>query len=199
MQEISVKSSCFSLYHSSATEQSPGFRLQRDPQTKFFILDVSDNENLWRIYIKDFPKTWFHFAFTWLRQQRVMSPNEGLRVYIDGQLKLDNLFPRRLHQNQEGYSRSSRIVINERDLNKITFGKVWQDFHKAGKFQLGHLGIWKRALGSEEIKKVYTVNVKQSSKNEFCCNSKRIEGKQYIWFVIYCLVNISEIYSIKTV
>ena len=107
MQEISVKSSYYSLYHPLATEQSPGFRLQRDPQTKLFILEVSDNENLWRIYIKDFPKTWFHFAFTWLRQQRFMSPNEGLRVYIDGQLKLDNLFPRRLHQNKEGYSGSS--------------------------------------------------------------------------------------------
>lgn len=149
------------------------------------MLDVNDNENLWRIYIKDLPKTWFHFAFTWLRHQRVMSLNEGLRVYIDGELKLESLSPRLLGNVFD----NSRIIISERDLNKITFGKVGslEDFRQAGKFQLGHLAIWKRALGADEIKRVYTINVGYSSKNRFLCDNKWIKCKEClsVWITFF--------------
>ena len=153
--------------------------MQRDPESKFFVLEVSDQKDVWRIFIKDLPKTWFHFAFTWRRHQRIMAPNEGLKVYIDGYLKLERLLPSPIQKDHGVFDELDDNTNDERDLHKITFGKIGalQEFDGAGKFQLGHLAIWKRALGSNEMKEVYEANVKQESRYEFCCASKQMEGK----------------------
>jgi hypothetical protein len=40
----------------TATEESPGFRLQRDPESKLFVMEVSNQRYVWKIFIQEFPK-----------------------------------------------------------------------------------------------------------------------------------------------
>ena len=135
----------------------PGFRLQRDPVTKFFKLDVSTKEQTWELYIYQFPKNWFHFAFAWSKQL-------GLFLYFNAELKLSTNNPRVVEQpTSDAYVPTT-----------IMFGSKTKDNNRAlpmlGQFEIVHLAIWKQHIMSQkDIRKIYVSNITVVPFSELCC------------------------------
>eukprot|EP00111_Clytia_hemisphaerica_P024081 TCONS_00070999-protein len=143
-----------------------GFRLQRDPLTNFFILEIisEESQRIWKIYLKELPKSWFHFLFTW-------QSNEGARLYIDGDLKLTRRLSEPAPNNNVELSNS----LGERDAHKVTFGQIGslREMDDRGEFEISHIAIWKKVLTDEDIIKVYKNTVATDDDVTFCCNGKK--------------------------
>ena len=61
---------------------SSGIQLKRNKVSKYFELTVNDGVDVWKLYLKELPVGWFHFTFTWRK-------NDGLRIFINGQEKVN--------------------------------------------------------------------------------------------------------------
>ena len=172
-------------------EERPGFRLQRDPESNFFVLEVSNRHSSWKIFIKELPTDWFHFSFTWRQSgldntlPNFLSGSDGLRVYINGELKLSKVHPDSMTIG--GYKSDKDSTVNEFDVHKLLFGRVGplRTMKHAGKFQFGHLAIWRKALTDEEVKKTYRVNINSKLLNyQFCCVKKEQKGINCIRIIL---------------
>jgi hypothetical protein len=134
---------------------------------------------------------WFHFLFTWKDQtdnRASLDPMHGLKVYIDGELKLSTLQSELIRINKKktispkdlrAQHRRRQAIVDERDVHKMTFGQVGplREMKLAGKFQFGHLAIWRKALGQDEVDRVFKVNVRhKTQRDKFCCAEKKIKG-----------------------
>lgn len=143
-----------------------GFRFQRDPLTNFFLLEIisEESQRVWRMYLKELPKSWFHFLFTW---QSI----EGARLYIDGDLKLTRVLSEPAPNNDVELS----SPLGEQDAHKVTFGQVGslREMDNRGKFELAHIAIWKKVLKADEVKALYKMTVKTDHDVTFCCNGKK--------------------------
>ena len=83
--------------------------------------------------------------------------------------------------NKNDYNTRTRIA-DERDVHKMTFGKIGslQEFSNAGKFQLGHVAVWKRALSADEVQKVRAASVMRATRENFCCDMKGSKSKHFL-------------------
>ena len=148
------------------------------------------SSGIWSNISQSHNLAWIHFLFTWKDQKdnrAALDPTHGLRVYIDGELKLSTHLPEVIPTNNKntvslkdhGEQHHHRQIIDERDVRRITFGQVGplREMKHAGKFEFGHLAIWRKALGKGEVESVFKVSVRHKSQNDvFCCERKKKLG-----------------------
>lgn len=136
--------------------------------TKRFVLDLSTQTQEWKITLDFLPKSWFHFAFTW-------HIDHGLKVYKNGKIVV-----------KDTTARMVKFPPLSRAYETITLGRPnsISKLHKYGKFDIGHLVIWRYELSAYEVEVAFLTVLAKTTKSLICCHFKKGKNPSVISLVI---------------
>ena len=124
---------------------------------RWFHLELSTINQKWKILLDDVPTWWFHFAFTWNREQ-------GLKFYENGQLVVSSSNPEKV---EDGKGRAN---------DEITIGKpnkLLDLITKSGfgDLSIAHLAIWTYELTRFDVEVAFLTAQTKTKNSIRCCQT----------------------------